>query len=184
MKGYIYLIYTHVQYPKSKVLYISLIIYATCALATCWELSNLVFACFLKINFQNSVKLTECWYVWTVTTGRLNSYYVYVNKCKHKISAVNFQSSNALQETIKFWLMTNLTHSFSLYLFHASTCFEQVLIIRRTKFYKYIIWYDTIWWVTVRRAGTSQSPTRVCYTRWCIDKSWSSWWLALVARNM
>jgi hypothetical protein len=27
-------------------------------------------------------------------------------------------------------------------------------------------------------------PTRVCYTRWCIDTKWSSWWWALVARNM
>jgi hypothetical protein len=35
-----------------------------------------------------------------------------------------------------FWLMTNLTHSFLMYLFHASTCFEQqVIIIRRAKFY-------------------------------------------------
>jgi hypothetical protein len=35
-----------------------------------------------------------------------------------------------------FWLMTNLTHSFLMYLFHASTCLEQqVLIIRRAKFY-------------------------------------------------
>jgi hypothetical protein len=35
-----------------------------------------------------------------------------------------------------FWLMTNLTHSFLMYLFHASTCFEQqVLIIRRAKLY-------------------------------------------------
>jgi hypothetical protein len=67
--------------------------------------------------------------------------------------------------------MTNLTHSFSTYLFHASTCFEQqVLIIRRTNLYQYITWYNT--------------PTRVCYTRWCIDIRWSSWWWALVARNM
>jgi hypothetical protein len=29
-----------------------------------------------------------------------------------------------------------------------------------------------------------QSTTRVCYTRWCIDTSWSSWWWALAARNM
>jgi hypothetical protein len=43
------------------------------------------------------------------------------------------------------WLMTNLTHSFSVYLFHAYTCFEQqVLIIRRTKFCQYIIWYNTL----------------------------------------
>jgi hypothetical protein len=35
-----------------------------------------------------------------------------------------------------FWLMTNWTHSFLMYLFHASTCFEQqVLIIRRAKLY-------------------------------------------------
>jgi hypothetical protein len=46
--------------------------------------------------------------------------------------------------------MTNLTHSFLMYLFHASTCFEQqVLIIRRAKLYQYIIWYNTLWWVTV-----------------------------------
>jgi hypothetical protein len=41
-----------------------------------------------------------------------------------------------LQTSLKFWLMTNLTHSFSMYLFHASTCFEQqVLIIRRVNLY-------------------------------------------------
>jgi hypothetical protein len=35
-----------------------------------------------------------------------------------------------------FWLMTNLTHSFLMYLFHASTCFEQqVLIIKGAKLY-------------------------------------------------
>jgi hypothetical protein len=46
---------------------------------------------------------------------------------------------------IRFWLMTNLTHSFSMYLFHAFTCFEQqVLIIRRTSLYQYIIWYNTL----------------------------------------
>jgi hypothetical protein len=45
--------------------------------------------------------------------------------------------------------MTNLTHSFSMYLFHACTCFEQqVFIIRRTSLYHYIIWYNTLWWVT------------------------------------
>jgi hypothetical protein len=44
-----------------------------------------------------------------------------------------------------FWLMTNLTHSFSMYLFHASTCFEQqVIIIRRIKLCQYIIWYNTL----------------------------------------
>jgi hypothetical protein len=37
---------------------------------------------------------------------------------------------------IFFWLMTNMTHSFLMYLFHASTCIEQqVLIIRRAKLY-------------------------------------------------
>jgi hypothetical protein len=35
-----------------------------------------------------------------------------------------------------FWVMTNLMHSFLMYLFHASTRFEQqVLIIRRAKLY-------------------------------------------------
>jgi hypothetical protein len=34
---------------------------------------------------------------------------------------------------------------FSMYLFHASTCFEQqVLIIRRIKLCQYIIWYNTL----------------------------------------
>jgi hypothetical protein len=38
---------------------------------------------------------------------------------------------------------------FSMYLFHASTCFEQqVLIIRRTNLCQHIIWYNTLWWVT------------------------------------
>jgi hypothetical protein len=76
---------------------------------------------------------------------------------------------------------------FSMYLLHASTCFEQqVLIIRRIKFYQYIIWYNTIYLVTVLCADrhTTQSPTRVFYTRWCIDTIWSSWWWALVPRNM
>jgi hypothetical protein len=54
-----------------------------------------------------------------------------------------------VQHVFKFWLMTSLTHSFLMYLFHASTCFEQqVLIIRRAKLYQYIIWYNTLWWVT------------------------------------
>jgi hypothetical protein len=36
-----------------------------------------------------------------------------------------------------------------MYLFHASTCFEQqVLIIRRTNLYQYVIWYNTLRWVT------------------------------------
>jgi hypothetical protein len=35
-----------------------------------------------------------------------------------------------------FWLMTNLTHSFLMYLFYASICFEQqVLITRRAELY-------------------------------------------------
>ena len=34
---------------------------------------------------------------------------------------------------------------FSMYLFHASACFEQqVLIIRRIKLRQYIIWYNTL----------------------------------------
>jgi hypothetical protein len=42
----------------------------------------------------------------------------------------------AIEEKTKFWLMTNLTHSFLMYLFYASTCFEQqVLIIRKAKLY-------------------------------------------------
>jgi hypothetical protein len=55
-----------------------------------------------------------------------------------------------------------------MYLFHACTCIEQqVLIIRRNNLCQYIIWYNTLWWVTVRRAGqedrhVEQSPTRVC----------------------
>jgi hypothetical protein len=35
-----------------------------------------------------------------------------------------------------FWVMTNLMHSFLMYLFYASACFEQqVLIIRKSKLY-------------------------------------------------
>jgi hypothetical protein len=50
---------------------------------------------------------------------------------------------------MQFWVMTNLMHSFLMYLFYASTCFkQQVLIIRRAKLYQYIIWYNTLWWVT------------------------------------
>jgi hypothetical protein len=56
--------------------------------------------------------------------------------------------------------MTNLTHSFSTYLFHAFTCFEQqVLIIRRTKLCQYIIWYKTLWWVIVWRGPACQTVT-------------------------
>jgi hypothetical protein len=45
---------------------------------------------------------------------------------------------------------TNLMHSFLMYLFHASTYFEQqVLVIRKATLYYYIIWYNTFWWVTV-----------------------------------
>jgi hypothetical protein len=86
---------------------------------------------------------------------------------------------------IQFCFMPNLTHTFSMYLFHASAGFEQlVLIIRRTNLCQYIIWYNTIWWASVCRAGTSNSHSSLCYTRWCIDTSCFSWWWALVARNM
>jgi hypothetical protein len=41
-----------------------------------------------------------------------------------------------------------------------------MLIIRRAKFYLYIIWYNTLWWVTdVPVRHVRQSLTRVCYTR-------------------
>ena len=81
---------------------------------------------------------------------------------------------------------------FSKYLFHACTCFEQVIIIRRIKLCQYIFWYNTLYWVTVLCASrefrpdqhTRESPTRAYYTRWCIDTIWSSWWWALVARKM
>ena len=36
-------------------------------------------------------------------------------------------------------------------------------------------------WLSGRPVGR---PTRVCYTRWCINTSWTSWWWALAARNM
>jgi hypothetical protein len=37
-----------------------------------------------------------------------------------------------------------------MHLFHASTRFEQqVLIIRRIKLCQYIIWYNTLYWLTV-----------------------------------
>jgi hypothetical protein len=40
------------------------------------------------------------------------------------------------QLMLLFWVMTNLMHSFLMYLFYASTCFQQqVLIIRRAKLY-------------------------------------------------
>jgi hypothetical protein len=60
--------------------------------------------------------------------------------------------------------MTNLTDSFLMYLFPASTCFEQqVLIIRRAKLYYYIIWYNTLWWVTVWPAGQTVTHQSVLY---------------------
>jgi hypothetical protein len=66
-----------------------------------------------------------------------------------------------------FWVMTNLTHSFLMYLFHASTCFEQqVFITRRTNLYQYIIWYNTLWWVTVWRAG--QEDRHVSHPPECV----------------
>jgi hypothetical protein len=52
-------------------------------------------------------------------------------------------------------------------LFYACTCLEQqVLIIRRTNVYQYIIWYNTLWWVTVWRAGQKVSswPARQIVT--------------------
>jgi hypothetical protein len=73
--------------------------------------------------------------------------------------SLDFKISVTKRYVTWFWLMTNLTHSLSMYLFHASTCFEQqVLIIRRIKLCQYIIWYNTVWWVTVqRRTLTHQS---------------------------
>jgi hypothetical protein len=57
--------------------------------------------------------------------------------------------------------MTNLTHTLSVYLYHAFTCFkQQVLIIRRTNLCQYIIWCNTLWWVSVWRAG--QEETACC----------------------
>jgi hypothetical protein len=52
-----------------------------------------------------------------------------------------------------------------MHLFHASTCFEQqVLIIRRTNLYQYIIWYNTLWWVTdvPVKTGTADSRPPDC----------------------
>jgi hypothetical protein len=63
---------------------------------------------------------------------------------------------------MRFWVMTNLMHSFLMYLFYASTCFEQqMLIIRRAKLYYYIIWYNTL---------TPLREPRV----WQIVSTWSS----------
>jgi hypothetical protein len=55
---------------------------------------------------------------------------------------------------------------FSMYLFHASTRFEQqVLIIRGIKLCQYIVWYNTLWWVTVlcagRKPGFSPRPITI-----------------------
>jgi hypothetical protein len=84
-----------------------------------------------------------------------------------KISVQNIDiAERVLKGAPKFWLMTNLTHTFSMYLFHASTCFEQqVLIIRRTNLCQYIIWCNTLWWVTdvpVLLTGTSDSHPPKC----------------------
>jgi hypothetical protein len=35
-----------------------------------------------------------------------------------------------------------------------------------------------------RSWSARQSPPRVCYTRWCINTIWPSWWWELAARNM
>jgi hypothetical protein len=75
---------------------------------------------------------------------------------------------------MQFWVMTNLMHSFLMYLFmplHVSSskcsssggpnCMNTVL-----------------------DRHVRQSLTRVCYTGWCIDTILPSWWWALAARNM
>jgi hypothetical protein len=57
--------------------------------------------------------------------------------------------------------MANLMHYFLMYLFYASTYFEQqVLIIRRAELYQYIIWYNTFWWVTVCLAGQEETKQK------------------------
>jgi hypothetical protein len=89
---------------------------------------------------------------------------------------------------MQFWVMTNLMHSFLMYLFtpvhvsssKCSSSGEPNCINTSSGI--------TLWWVTVWRAGLDrhvrQSLTRVCYTRWCINTIWPSWWWALAARNM
>jgi hypothetical protein len=49
----------------------------------------------------------------------------------------------------------------------------------------YVVFHDKInLWKFPPDRHVRQSPTRVCYTRWCIGTSSSSWWWAFVARNM
>ena len=62
----------------------------------------------------------------------------------------NFTSHQELRKKIRLLFHVILINDqldalFSMYLFHASTCFEQqVLIITRIKLCQYVIWYNTL----------------------------------------
>jgi hypothetical protein len=70
-------------------------------------------------------------------------------------------------------VINQLDALFSIYLFHFSTCFEQPSAHHQeNQLYQYIIWYISLWQMTVRYAGqegtdrhTRQSSTTVIYTR-------------------
>jgi hypothetical protein len=87
----------------------------------------------------------------------------------------NFNFNFSLQNFIfcwpcilmQFWVMNNLMHSFLMYLFmplHVSSS----------------------------KCSSSGGPNCIntssgitlCYTRWCINTIWPSWWSAIAARNM
>ena len=95
----------------------------------------------------------------------------------------------------QFWLMTTLMHFFSMCLFHACTCGAGPLDIHPPECVipdEVLIKFgppddEHLLLETCRGPPdrpTRHPPTRVCYTRWSINKTWSSWWLALVARNV
>ena len=82
-----------------------------------------------------------------------------------------------------FLLITNLTHfSFSVYLFHFSTCFEQPSARHQeNQLYQYIIWYISycVGDCLVCRWHTRQSPTQSDIYQMMYWYNWFSWWWAL-----
>ena len=89
------------------------------------------------------VRVCVCMYVCTYVRTYACSIYVCMYICTHVCMYVCMHACMHVCKYVHmyFWIITNLMHSFSMCLFHASTCFEQqVLIIRRTKLYQYTIW--------------------------------------------
>jgi hypothetical protein len=94
-----------------------------------WEERLLASSCVLARMEQRGSPGTAIHWIWFSRIFRKS---VEKNKVKLKYD----KNNGKFACTSLFWVMTNLMHSFLMYLFYASTCFEQqVLIIGTSKLY-------------------------------------------------